>query len=216
MDMLSEMTSYLKTANTSGGSNQLDAATLLSMYDNSYTGWSDQELVGNGKQLKSKTALEDTGVQAQFEAWMTEAAAATPPTEDGYYLQAATGQEWTQLIEKGLMSACFASQLTANYLNGIMEDDNVQIVDYQNDIIFTRITKYHPMPGSIQNWGFLKYIDVDNVDLWITILRGLHGIGLIDLTSDITTPNTFEDGESKEFYENYGAIMDSIADLSNE
>ena len=72
------------------------------------------------------------------------------------------------------------------------------------------------MPGSIQNWGFLKYIDVDNVDLWITILRGLHGIGLIDLTSDITTPNTFEDGESKEFYENYGAIMDAIADLSNE
>ena len=50
MDMLSEMTSYLKTANTSGGSNQLDAATLLSMYDNSYTGWSDQGLVGNGKQ----------------------------------------------------------------------------------------------------------------------------------------------------------------------
>jgi CubicO group peptidase (beta-lactamase class C family) len=89
-------------------------------------------------------------------------------------------------------------------------------VDYQNDIIFTRITKYHPMPGSIQNWGFLKYIDVDNVDLWITILRGLHGIGLIDLTSDITTPNTYEDGESKEFYENYGAIMDAIADLSNE
>ena len=36
MDMLSEMTSYLKTANTSGGSNQLDAATLLSMYDIAY------------------------------------------------------------------------------------------------------------------------------------------------------------------------------------
>ena len=89
-------------------------------------------------------------------------------------------------------------------------------VDFKNDIIVTRITKYHPMPGSIQNWGFLKYKDVDNVDLWITILRGLHGIGLIDLTSDITTPNTFEDGESKEFYENYGAIMDAIADLSNE
>ena len=79
MDMLSEMTSYLKTANTSGGSNQLDGATLLAMYDNSYTGWSDQSLVGNGKQLKSKTALGDAGVQDQFEAWMTGAAAATPP-----------------------------------------------------------------------------------------------------------------------------------------
>ena len=98
MDMLSEITSYLKTANTSGGSNQLDAQTLLSMYDNSYEGWSDANLVSNGKQLKNKTALEDFGVQAQFETWMTEAAAATPPTEDGYYLQAASGHEWTQLI----------------------------------------------------------------------------------------------------------------------
>lgn len=87
-------------------------------------------------------------------------------------------------------------------------------VDYENDIIFTRITKYHPMPGSQQNWGFLKYIDVDNVDLWIDVLRFLHGIGIIDLQSDITTPNTFKDGESKEFYSNYGEIMDAISSLS--
>ena len=166
MDMLSEMTSYLKTANTSGGSNQLDAATLLSMYDNSYTGWSDQGLVENGKQLKSKTALEDAGVQSQFEAWMTQAAAATPPSEEGYYLQATTGHEWTQLIEKGLMSACFASQLTANYLNGIMEDDNVQIVDYQNDKFYTEMEHHwdeaygyftdatdYPTNGTNRFWG---------------------------------------------------------------
>lgn len=87
-------------------------------------------------------------------------------------------------------------------------------VDHENDIIFTRITKYHPMPGSQQNWGFLKYIDVDNVDLWIDVLRFLHGIGIIDLQSDITTPNTFKDGESKEFYSNYGEIMDAISSLS--
>ena len=87
-------------------------------------------------------------------------------------------------------------------------------VDHENDIIFTRITKYHPMPGSQQNWGFLKYIDVDNVDLWIDVLRFLHGIGIIDLQSDLTTPNTFKDGESKEFYSNYGEIMDAISSLS--
>ena len=87
-------------------------------------------------------------------------------------------------------------------------------VDHENDIIFTRITKYHPMPGSQQNWGFLKYIDVDNVDLWIDVLRFLHGIGIIDLQSDITTPNTFKDGESKEFYSNYGEIMNAISSLS--
>lgn len=166
MDMLSEMTSYLKTANTSGGSNQLDAATLLSMYDNSYTGWSDQGLVGNGKQLKSKTALGDAGVQAQFEAWMTEAAAATPPTEDGYYLQAATGQEWTQLIEKGLMSACFASQMTGNYLAGIESDDNSVAVDPANGKFYTEMEHHwdeaygyftdavdYPTNGTNRFWG---------------------------------------------------------------
>ncbi|OUT71717.1 MAG: hypothetical protein CBB76_02945 [Crocinitomicaceae bacterium TMED16] len=166
MDMLSEMTSYLKTANTSNGSNQLDAATLLSMYDNSYTGWSDQGLVGNGKQLKSKTALGDAGVQAQFETWMTEAAAATPPTEDGYYLQAATGQEWTQLIEKGLMSACFASQMTGNYLAGIESDDNSVAVDPANGKFYTEMEHHwdeaygyftdavdYPTNGTSRFWG---------------------------------------------------------------
>jgi len=166
MDMLSEMTSYLKSANTSGGSNQLDAATLLAMYDNSYTGWSDQSLVGNGKQLKSKTALGDAGVQAQFETWMTEAAAATPPTEEGYYLQAETGQEWTQLIEKGLMSACFASQMTGNYLAGIESDDNSVAVDPANGKFYTEMEHHwdeaygyftdavdYPTNGTNRFWG---------------------------------------------------------------
>ena len=167
MDMLSEMTSYLKTANTSGGSNQLDAATLLAMYDNSYTGWSDQNLVDNGKQLKSKTALGDAGIQAQFETWMTEAAAATPPTEDGYYLQAASGHEWTQLIEKGLMSACFASQMTANYLAGVTADDNTTAVDtaagkYYTEMehhwdeaygYFTDQIDYDPNASTKRFWG---------------------------------------------------------------
>ena len=166
MDMLSEMTSYLKTANTSGGSNQLDEATLLSMYDNSYTGWSDANLVGNGKQLKSKTALGDAGIQAQFETWMSEAAAATPPTEDGYYLQAATGQEWTQLIEKGLMSACFVSQMTANYLAGVTSDDNTTAVNPDGGKYYTEMEHHwdeaygyftdaidYPTNGTNRFWG---------------------------------------------------------------
>ena len=87
-------------------------------------------------------------------------------------------------------------------------------VDRANDIIFTRITKYHPMPGSVQDWGFLKYFDITNVDLWINIIRILHKIGLIEINKDITTPNTFPDGESNEFYTNYEEIIDAMADLS--
>ena len=171
MDMLSEMTTYLKTANDGGSSTaaSLDASTLLAMYDNSYTGWSDQALVGNGKQLKSKTALGDAGIQTQFETWMTDAAAASPST-NGTYLQASTGQEWTQFIEKGLMGACFASQLTANYLAGIATDDNTTPVDpgagkYYTEMehhwdeaygYFTDATDY-PTNGTDRFWGKYAY-----------------------------------------------------------
>jgi len=173
MDMLSEMTTYLKTANADGAGNPgspLDATILLSMYDNSYTGWSDPSLVGNGKKLKNKTALGDAGVQAQFEAWMNEAAAATPPTDTSYYLQAETGQEWTQLIEKGLMSACFASQMTGNYLANIESDDNSVAVNSAEGKYYTEMEHHwdeaygyfteavdYPTSGTDRFWGKYAY-----------------------------------------------------------
>ena len=49
-------------------------------------------IAGNGKQLKSKTALADAGVQAMFEGWMNDAATASPD-QTGSYLQAASGVE---------------------------------------------------------------------------------------------------------------------------
>ena len=161
MDMLSEMVSYLKTANNDA-SVTLDASTLLAMYDNSYTGWSDPNLVNNGKQLKSKTALADVGIQSMFEGWMNAAAAATPSSNTSY-LQDASGLEWTQVIEKGLMGACFASQMTSNYLAGISSDDNIEIVDgkYYTEMehhwdeaygYFTDATDY-PTNGTNRFWG---------------------------------------------------------------
>ena len=166
MDMLSEMVTYLKSAN---GSNPnpatLDAATLLSMYDNSYTGWSDTNLIDNGKQLKSKTALNDAGIQAMFEGWMNDAAAASPDLT-GSYLQAATGIEWTQMIEKGLMGACFASQMTSNYLAGISSDDNTVAVDPAAGKYYTEMEHHwdeaygyftdapdYPTNGTNRFWG---------------------------------------------------------------
>lgn len=161
MDMLSEMVSYLKTANNDP-SVTLDASTLLAMYDNSYTGWSDPNLVNNGKQLKSKTALADAGIQSMFEGWMNAAAAATPSSNTSY-LQDTSGLEWTQVIEKGLMGACFASQMTSNYLAGISSDDNIEIVDgkYYTEMehhwdeaygYFTDATDY-PTNGTDRFWG---------------------------------------------------------------
>jgi hypothetical protein len=167
MDMLSEMVSYLKTENgDSTSSVTLDASTLLSMYDNSYTGWNDASLVGNGKQLKSKTALNDAGIQAIFENWMNEAATASSNTTNTSYLQDASGKEWTQLIEKGLMGACFASQMTSNYLANIENDDNTVAVDASAGKYYTLMEHHwdeaygyftdaidYPTSGTNRFWG---------------------------------------------------------------
>jgi hypothetical protein len=167
MDMLSEMVSYLKSAN---GSNTapatLDAATLLSMYNNSYTGWTDASIVNNGKQLKSKTALNDAGVQAVFEGWMNAAAAGSPGDTSISYLQSSSGLEWTQMIEKGLMGACFANQMTSNYLAGIDSDDNLVAVDAPAGKFYTSMEHHwdeaygyftdavdYPTNGTDRFWG---------------------------------------------------------------
>ena len=166
MDMLSEMVTYLKSANGSNATPAtLDASTLLAMYDNSYTGWADQSLVGNGKQLKSKTALADAGIQAMFEAWMSTAASSSPSNTTSY-LQSSTGLEWTQMIEKGLMGACFASQMTSNYLAGIEADDNETAVDADNGKFYTEMEHHwdeaygyftdavdYPTNGTDRFWG---------------------------------------------------------------
>ena len=166
MDMLSEMVTYLKSANGSNSSPAtLDASTLLAMYDNSYTGWNNNSLVGNGKQLKSKTALNDAGIQGMFEAWMNAAAAASPD-QTGSYLQDSTGIEWTQMIEKGLMGACFASQMTSNYLAGIEADDNENAVDVDAGKYYTQMEHHwdeaygyftdaadYPTNGTNRFWG---------------------------------------------------------------
>ena len=161
MDMLSEIVSYLKTANNDP-SVTLSASDLLAMYDNSYTSWSDTSLVSNGKQLKSKTALGDAGIQSMFEGWMNAAAAATPSSNTSY-LQDSSGLEWTQVIEKGLMGACFASQMTSNYLAGISSDDNTTIEDgkyytemeHHWDEAYGYFTDAHDYPtnGTNRFWG---------------------------------------------------------------
>jgi hypothetical protein len=112
MDMLSEMYTYLKTANQVAGVS-LSESTLHSMYDNSYQGWQDQSLLSSSKQLKSKTA-NSPAIMMQFETWMSEAA--NKVSDGSNYHQSVDGKEWTQLIGKGLMGACFAYQITESLL----------------------------------------------------------------------------------------------------
>jgi len=155
MNMLSEMVTKMKTANTAGVVvTELD---LHNMYANNGFAWTDTDGLGlatTTKQLKNKTGYAttggsaDTGIQAMFEGYMTSlaniSATTVTGTESGVpgtagvwandgikgpYLMDANGKEYTQLIEKGLMCAVLMSQVTVNYLGGISGDDNTDLVD---------------------------------------------------------------------------------------
>ena len=121
LDMLGELIKHMKLENNDTDStNILDDSVMHKMYSNSgspfgsVTGTNGQVIGSSTKDLESKTAGSPT-VQAQFKTWMSEAAAASSQATTGFF-QNADGLEWTQLVEKGLMTACFAYQITDNYL----------------------------------------------------------------------------------------------------
>ena len=88
-------------------------------------------------------------------------------------------------------------------------------IDRANDIVFTRITKYHSTGGSKQDWGALKYINwFGTVNFRIALAGILDSMGIIKIEGDIATPVTFEDGTSKEFFTNYSTIVDALIDIS--
>ena len=90
-------------------------------------------------------------------------------------------------------------------------------VDRENDLIVTRITKYKQQnSGSTQKWGVIKYIRWAGIENAINVGRKLINSGSIEPGNDVITPFTDEEGESKEFYENYANVIDAIADLSRD
>jgi hypothetical protein len=125
LGMLTEMTTYMKTANTAGTT--LDADKLKAMYTNDVVNAGFVGTYDDSKQLKSKT-LE--AVQGDFEVFMDKIAEASQSTlaatlnQAGIavsldltasYLLNDKGVEYTQIIEKGLMGACFYYQATTVY-----------------------------------------------------------------------------------------------------
>jgi hypothetical protein len=184
LDMLSELTTYMKTGNTADTT--LDAAVLKQMYANDAYTWSDANglgMTGSSKQLKSKTAFGDEFYTGTFEAFMDGLAltsvSSVENADEEYgttgvwtngsksYLMDAQGQEYTQFIEKGLMCAVFMNQMTQNYLANIADDDNVTIEDGKTYTAmqhhwdeaygyFTSEVDY-PTNGTNRFWG--KYAD---------------------------------------------------------
>lgn len=162
LEMLEEMTNYMKTANTLGVS--VAAQDLKDMYDdNDGTGfsWTDAEghgMAASGKQLKNKTAQNDPAIQQIFEDYMDSIAvmsqssmagsagtAGVVESNDGTkkYLFSPTGIEYTQYIEKGLMAAVFYNQISDVYLGSDkMNVDNTTAVDPGNGKYYT-VMEHH-------------------------------------------------------------------------
>jgi len=87
-------------------------------------------------------------------------------------------------------------------------------VDRANDMVFVRVTKYHPAVGSKQDWGLLKYInDISSVKFRQKLAMLLEVVG-VDVRGRVKAPMTFEDGISNEFFANYSSIMDALVDLN--
>jgi hypothetical protein len=138
LNQMIEMTTYKKTANTSGVS--LDANRLLAMYANA-EGANFGGSYNDDKQLRNKTL---SAVQADFDSYFESIALASQsdlPAAEGVagvavsadgtkqYLLNDKGVELTQIIEKGLMGACFYYQATAVYLGEErMNADNETVI----------------------------------------------------------------------------------------
>ncbi|MGD1845205.1 MAG: DUF4856 domain-containing protein [Salibacteraceae bacterium] len=123
LDMLAEMTTYMKTGNTQGTT--LDAQILKDMFANV----NGQFSTTYSKNLESKTFAPVVAMfQVVMDVFATAWLSATPGSDgtagvvtsiDGAksYLLNEDGVEYTQLIEKGLMGATFYYQATAVYLS---------------------------------------------------------------------------------------------------
>lgn len=208
--MLSELSAYMKTANTPGAA-ALDATKMKDMYSNSNSPFAEASLnSATNKQLKNKTI---TGMAATFERYLDNAAANSLQTsatasngtagiattnEGSTYLVNENGIEWVQIFEKSLIGACFYYQATAVYMGeGKMDVDNTTVtpgegtdMEHHWDEAFGYLGVPIDFPSNTSNlkfWG--KYLNVHenvyplNQRMMDAFLKGRAAISNNDLTT---------------------------------
>ncbi|SMG53666.1 protein of unknown function [Marivirga sericea] len=180
LDMLDELTVYMKTANNGA---VLDAQKMLDMYANENNAFDNAELnSADSKELENKTVEADI---ALFKSFMNDFAQATIESNGGVgsngtpgvvtsndgankYFFDANGVEHIQYIEKGLMGSCFYFQGVSIYLaSGKMDVDNENIeagigteMEHHWDEAFGYLGVPTDFPSNIDGlrfWG--KYIN---------------------------------------------------------
>lgn len=135
LNQLGEMVALMKSANTAG--TVVNAQDLKDMFANVGNNANGNFSFSSSKQLRNKCATNYSNaeeVRAEFEEMMDNLAAISETTvageangtngvagivqsnDAGSYLMNAKGQEYNQLITKGLMGAVFYHQMTGYYL----------------------------------------------------------------------------------------------------
>ena len=88
-------------------------------------------------------------------------------------------------------------------------------VDPANDVVFVRVTKYHPTGGDKIDWGPLGFVNkIGSVEFRRKLAMRLSQWGWIDIQADVRAPMTFDDGVSNQFSINYSEIIDNLATLN--
>jgi hypothetical protein len=210
LDMMAEISSYVKAAADTGAV-ALDASKIKDMYgDNTGNHFSDPELDTATNQLKNKTISTE---RSNFESYMDAVAVASQSNSmtasngqagvavknsGSRYLMDANGVELAQIIEKGLMGACFYYQGTAVYLGASKIDgDNTTVVDGEGTEMehhFDESFGYFGVPtdfptntSGIAFWG--KYCNKHesvyplNAKMMDAFLKGRAAISAKDMTT---------------------------------
>ena len=124
LDMLKELTSYIKTGHVENAS--LDAQSMKNMFGNSNTPFANADLNASTKQLQNKTysveaelyvSLFDSIAKYAGQAGGTDGQAGLVTGDGRTILVDANGMEYTQLIDKGVMGSCFYYSATSSYLS---------------------------------------------------------------------------------------------------
>ncbi len=182
--MLAEISAVAKAGNKG---ELVDADLLKAMFENSNNPFENGDLNANSKNLKSKTfdldvALIESFFEAQEQASLSAGAVGSNGTagvvtsNDGAktYLFDENGYEYAQLIEKGLMGACFYYQMLGTYLTAekIGEAvDNTEINEGKGTAMehhwdeafgYTSLPKNYPA-------------DTEGLNFWAKYIQGREG-----------------------------------------
>ena len=89
-------------------------------------------------------------------------------------------------------------------------------VDRENDLVVTKITKYQPTGGSIQDFGDFQWLkEIDNFYILLTVSAFLESTGLMKFgEGHITTPITREAGQQTSFRKNFQSFVDILKELN--